>query len=246
MRGDDVLDGDLPRDPEYLSYSLAATCLLTLQERQSLLEADDVARPAGDAAPRAARGDAGDARDPVPARDGGRAHRLVAELMPGGERAAGGTPATVALTKAGRRRSRFTPTTTTRPRRRTAPRRPRPRARPAPGLQDPARLGRRPASWSPSSRCPASSTSRRSRPPSAARRRRWPTPPTPSAPPGTSCGGISPVGQRRRLPTVVDDSASTMQTVYVSGGRRGLDIGLSPADLLAVTGAQYARIRRET
>ena len=40
MRGDDVLDGDLPRDPEYLSYSLAATCLLTLQERQSLLEAD--------------------------------------------------------------------------------------------------------------------------------------------------------------------------------------------------------------
>jgi Lon protease-like protein len=40
MRGDDVLDGDLPQDPEYLSYSLAATCLLTLQERQSLLEAD--------------------------------------------------------------------------------------------------------------------------------------------------------------------------------------------------------------
>ena len=40
MRGDDVLNGDLPRDPEYLSYSLAATCLLTLQERQSLLEAD--------------------------------------------------------------------------------------------------------------------------------------------------------------------------------------------------------------
>jgi Lon protease-like protein len=40
MRGDDVLDGDLPQDPEYLSYSLAATCLLTLQERQSLLETD--------------------------------------------------------------------------------------------------------------------------------------------------------------------------------------------------------------
>ena len=40
MRGSDVLDGDMPRDPEYLSYSLAATCLLTLQERQSLLEAD--------------------------------------------------------------------------------------------------------------------------------------------------------------------------------------------------------------
>jgi Lon protease-like protein len=40
LRGGDVLDGDLPRDPEYLSYSLAATCLLTLQERQQLLEAD--------------------------------------------------------------------------------------------------------------------------------------------------------------------------------------------------------------
>jgi Lon protease-like protein len=39
MRGSDVLDGDLPRDPEYLSYSLAATCLLTLKERQELLEA---------------------------------------------------------------------------------------------------------------------------------------------------------------------------------------------------------------
>ena len=39
MRGGDVLDRDMPRDPEYLSYSLAATCLLTLQERQALLEA---------------------------------------------------------------------------------------------------------------------------------------------------------------------------------------------------------------
>ena len=40
MRGGDVLDGDLPRDPEFLSYSLAATCLLTLAERQELLEAE--------------------------------------------------------------------------------------------------------------------------------------------------------------------------------------------------------------
>jgi Lon protease-like protein len=39
MRGGDVLDGDFPSDPEYLSYSLAATCLLTLRERQTLLEA---------------------------------------------------------------------------------------------------------------------------------------------------------------------------------------------------------------
>ena len=40
LRGGDVLDGAVPQDPELLSYSLAATCLLTLQERQSLLEAD--------------------------------------------------------------------------------------------------------------------------------------------------------------------------------------------------------------
>jgi Lon protease-like protein len=40
MRGGEVLDGAMPRDPEYLSYSLAATCLLTLQERQGLLEAE--------------------------------------------------------------------------------------------------------------------------------------------------------------------------------------------------------------
>ena len=43
MRGTDVLDGELPRDPEYLSYSLAATCLLTLAERQSLLESPTAA-----------------------------------------------------------------------------------------------------------------------------------------------------------------------------------------------------------
>ncbi|HYO40579.1 MAG TPA: LON peptidase substrate-binding domain-containing protein [Nocardioidaceae bacterium] len=40
LRGGEVLDGAMPRDPEYLSYSLAATCLLTLQERQTMLETD--------------------------------------------------------------------------------------------------------------------------------------------------------------------------------------------------------------
>ncbi len=40
MRGGAVLDGEMPHDPEYLSYTLAATCLLTLQERQTLLEAE--------------------------------------------------------------------------------------------------------------------------------------------------------------------------------------------------------------
>jgi Cys-tRNA(Pro)/Cys-tRNA(Cys) deacylase len=61
---------------------------------------------------------------------------------------------------------------------------------------------------------------------------------------GYVVGGISPVGQKKAHPTVLDDSALTFDTVYVSGGRRGLDLGLSPADLVRVTGATVARIRR--
>ena len=61
---------------------------------------------------------------------------------------------------------------------------------------------------------------------------------------GYVVGGISPVGQRRRHPTVLDESALGFETVYVSGGRRGLDLGLSPADLVRVTGATVTRIRR--
>jgi Cys-tRNA(Pro)/Cys-tRNA(Cys) deacylase len=61
---------------------------------------------------------------------------------------------------------------------------------------------------------------------------------------GYVVGGISPLGQRRRHPTVVDESAMRHPRVYVSGGRRGLDLGLSPADLVRVTGAVLARIRR--
>lgn len=56
-------------------------------------------------------------------------------------------------------------------------------------------------------------------------------------------GGISPLGQRRRLPTVVDDSALIADRVYVSAGRRGLQVSLAPAELVRLTGATVAPIR---
>jgi Cys-tRNA(Pro)/Cys-tRNA(Cys) deacylase len=58
-------------------------------------------------------------------------------------------------------------------------------------------------------------------------------------------GGISPVGQRRRLPTVIDDSAMDWQTVFVSGGRRGLEIEIDPDDLVRATGGHLASIARK-
>lgn len=61
---------------------------------------------------------------------------------------------------------------------------------------------------------------------------------------GYVVGGISPIGQKRALPTVVDASASEFETVLVSGGRRGLDLELSPADLVAVTRGITAPIAR--
>ena len=61
---------------------------------------------------------------------------------------------------------------------------------------------------------------------------------------GYVVGGISPIGQRTALPTVVDDSVVAQATVFVSGGRRGLDLGLSPADLVRLTGAVVAPVAR--
>jgi Cys-tRNA(Pro)/Cys-tRNA(Cys) deacylase len=57
-------------------------------------------------------------------------------------------------------------------------------------------------------------------------------------------GGISPLGQRKKLPTVLDDSASAHATICVSAGRRGLEVELSPADLAALTSAVLAPIGR--
>jgi Cys-tRNA(Pro)/Cys-tRNA(Cys) deacylase len=59
---------------------------------------------------------------------------------------------------------------------------------------------------------------------------------------GYVTGGISPVGQRRPLRTVLDSSALEHPSVFVSGGRRGLDVELAPADLAAVTSATAAPI----
>ncbi|HEY0617026.1 MAG TPA: Cys-tRNA(Pro) deacylase [Kribbella sp.] len=61
---------------------------------------------------------------------------------------------------------------------------------------------------------------------------------------GYVVGGISPIGQKRQLPTVVDSTATDHDTVYVSGGRRGLDLGLSPTDLISITTARTAPIAR--
>jgi len=61
---------------------------------------------------------------------------------------------------------------------------------------------------------------------------------------GYVVGGISPLGQRRALPVVVDASVEGLATIHVSGGRRGLQLELAPGDLVRVTGARVASIAR--
>ncbi|MEG3616789.1 Cys-tRNA(Pro) deacylase [Isoptericola haloaureus] len=61
---------------------------------------------------------------------------------------------------------------------------------------------------------------------------------------GYVAGGISPLGQRARHTTVVDTSAASFDAVYVSGGRRGLDVSLAPADLVRLTDATTAPLGR--
>ena len=59
---------------------------------------------------------------------------------------------------------------------------------------------------------------------------------------GYVAGGISPVGQKRRLPVVIDASALEQPTMFCSAGRRGLEIELAPADLVTAAGATVAPI----
>jgi Cys-tRNA(Pro)/Cys-tRNA(Cys) deacylase len=60
---------------------------------------------------------------------------------------------------------------------------------------------------------------------------------------GYVLGGISPLGQRKRLPTVVDSSALSFERVLCSAGKRGWDVALAPQDLVRLTEAVTADIR---
>jgi Cys-tRNA(Pro)/Cys-tRNA(Cys) deacylase len=61
---------------------------------------------------------------------------------------------------------------------------------------------------------------------------------------GYVVGGISPLGQRKRLPTFVDESADTLAAMHVSGGRRGLEIRLAPSALIGLLEARTAPLAR--
>lgn len=61
---------------------------------------------------------------------------------------------------------------------------------------------------------------------------------------GYVVGGISPIGTRRPLPTMIDTSVAELDQVYVSAGKRGLQVRLAPDDLITVTGARLAPIAR--
>ena len=61
---------------------------------------------------------------------------------------------------------------------------------------------------------------------------------------GYILGGVSPIGQKKQLTTIIDSSALNFDTVYVSAGRRGLQIAISPQDLGSQTGAKNFKISK--
>ena len=63
---------------------------------------------------------------------------------------------------------------------------------------------------------------------------------------GYVLGGVSPIGQRKKLKTVVDSSALKHATIFVSAGRRGLEIELKPQDLLSLTTGEFAQIGQKS
>ena len=63
---------------------------------------------------------------------------------------------------------------------------------------------------------------------------------------GYVLGGVSPLGQKKRLRTVIDRSALDHETIFVSGGRRGIDMELAPGDLGSMTNGVFKEIARHT